>query len=93
MVTSTDHQPMVRLIENSPIEDLYSKNTRLGRLKVRTHRWDISQIIYTPGKKNTTADAFSRSPIVAAMTLASIKAAQKISDEELIKETKNDQTL
>ena len=93
LVISTDHQPLVRLIENSPIENLYLRNTRLARLKERTLRWDIRKIIYTPGKKNTTADAFSRSPIVAAMTLASIKAAQKISDDELIKETKSDRTL
>ena len=75
------------------MENLYEKNKRLGRLKERTLRWNISQIVYTPGKDNTTADAFSRRPVVAAMTLASIKAAQKISDDDLAKETMNDETL
>ena len=93
LVISTDHQPLVRLIENSSIENLYEKNKRLGRLKERTLRWNISQIVYTPGKNNTTANAFSRSLVVAAITQASIKAAQKISDDKLIKEANNDQML
>ena len=58
-------------------------NKRLGRLKERILRCNITQIVYTPGKKNTTANTFSRRPVVAAMTLALIKAAQKISDDEL----------
>ena len=39
------------------------------------------------------ADAFSRQPVTAAITLASIKAAQKISDNNLIEETKNSKTM
>ena len=80
-------------MENSSIEQLYGKNNRLGRLKERTLRWNISQIVYTPWKNNTMANAFSRRPVVTAITLASIKAAQKISDDNLVKETMNNETM
>ena len=93
LVISTDHQPLVRLVKNSSFEQLHGKNKRLGRLKEKILRWNINQIVYTPGKSNTTADAFSRRPVIAAITLASIKAAQKISDNNLIEETKNSKTM
>ena len=93
LVVNTNHQPLISLMENSYIENLYGKNKRLGRLKERTLRWNISQIVYTPGKNNTMANAFSRRPAVAAITLASIKAAQKISDDNLVKETMNNETM
>ena len=45
LVISTDHKPLIQLIKNTTTSDLNTKNKRLCRLKERTLRWDIKDVI------------------------------------------------
>ena len=68
----------MKLMENTSFEKLHRSNKRVGRLKERIFRWDINQIVYTCEKNNTTADAFTRRPVVTTIILASTKVALTI---------------
>ena len=87
LIISTDHKPLVELITNSSLSDLNVKNRRLCRLKERILRWNIRDVIYTPGKDNSTADALSRRPTAAAIVLAAATSRMRISDGDIATET------
>ena len=83
LVISTDHKPLVQLVKNTSTTDLNAKNKRLCRLKERVLRWNIRDVIYTPGKNNGTADALSRRPTAAAVSLAAMTATRRLTADEI----------
>ena len=93
LVISTDHKPLVELVNNSTLTDLNKKNKRLCRLKERILRWNIRDVIYTPGKDNSTADALSRRPTAAACVLAAATSRMRISDDTIATETEKSRSL
>ena len=83
----------MELINNSTLTDLNKKNKRLCRLKERVLRWNIRDVIYTPGKDNTMADALSRRPTAAAFVLTAATSRMRISDDTIATETEKSRSL
>ena len=60
LTISTDHKPLLAILNGKSLEDI--TNQRILRLRRKTDRWSF-RCIYTKGKDNSGADALSRSPI------------------------------
>ena len=61
LVVSTDHKPLLAILEGKPLDNI--ANPRLSNLREKTVRWRFYQVIHTPGKENSTPDALSRRPV------------------------------
>lgn len=87
LVIRTDHKPLMELIMNTSLADLQKKNKRLARFKQRMLSWNISNVMYMPGRENLTADILFRRPKVAVPALAAATTTLRVTNDRIREET------